>query len=59
MTLITIDLQIAGCEEIRFNVIRIRILPSFWYYVIPIDAVVVSTQSLGMVHVLRMNADRQ
>ena len=57
--LTTIYLQIAGREWDRFNKIRIRIFQSSWNYVVITDAVVVSTQSLGLVHVLRKDIDTE
>ena len=53
------NLQVAGCEVVRFNVVGIGICVSSGNDVVLTDAVVVSTQSLDEAAVLRMDADRQ
>jgi len=54
---LTFDLHIAWGECNRFNIIRIRVLISFWNYIVSMDVVVVSAKSLRLVHVFCKSTD--
>jgi len=58
MTLLTIFyVHVAGWENDRFKKVRIRIGQIFRNYIVTLDVVVVSTESLREEHVFRMNAN--